>query len=221
MRLLLAEHVDDLARRDEVLVGRSRVGMQERHHAAERHAIVRAELLDHLHPVVEVGVAADQLEVGRIVGGIQHRIGLRERVALEHERRAPELLQDPAQRATADLAVVDVDQYVLPVGDHEHRVVSTVLVRRHAHAGRELHDLRVRELHHLTKAEVAHFLRQRRHPELGHEHVGVAIDAPHRRVVEMVEVVVREVHEVGGQYLGRRCGRCRVVPPRPPVARPQ
>ena len=166
------------------------------------HAVARAELLDHVHPVVEVRVARDQLEVGGIVGGVEHRVGLRERVALEHERRAAELLPDATQGAAADLAVVDVDEHVLAVGDHEHRVVGAVLVRRHPHAGRELDHLRVRQLHHLVEAEVAHLLGQRGDPEPGHEHVRGAVDAPHRRIVEVVEVVVGQVHEVGREDLG-------------------
>ena len=204
VRPLPAERLDDLAGRDELLVRRARVGVQERDHAAERHAVARAELLDDLHPVVEVGVAGDQLEVGGIVGGVEHRVGLRERVALEHERRPAELLEDLAQGAAADLAVVDVDEHVLAVGDHEHRVVGTVLVRRHPHARRELHHLPVRELHHLVEPEVAHLLGERRDAELRHEHVRVAVDPTHRREVEVVEVVVREVDVVGRQHLGRR-----------------
>ena len=109
----------------------------------------------------------------------------------------PELVEDALERAAADLAVVDVDEDVLAVGDHEHRVVGAVLVRRDPHPRCELHDLCVRELHDLVEAEVADLLGEGRHPELRHEHVRLAVDAPHRREVEVVEVVVREVHEVG------------------------
>ena len=56
-------------------------------------------------------------------------------------------------------------------------------------------------------------------PNFGHEHVRVPVEPPHRREVEVIEVVVREVHVVGLEHLGRGIGDRRVVPPRPPVAR--
>ena len=56
-------------------------------------------------------------------------------------------------------------------------------------------------------------------PNFGTSTCALAVDAAHRREVEVIEVVVREVHEVGLEHLGRGIGHRRVVPPRPPVAR--
>ncbi len=195
-----------------------RLGVQEGHHAPEGHAEAWRKLVDHPHPVVEVRVAGDELEVGGIVGRVQHGVRLRERVALEHERGATELLEDPLERAAADLAVVDVDQHLLAVGDDEHRVVGPVLVRRHPDSRGQLHHLSVRQLHHLVEAEAAHLAGEGVDAELRHEHVRALVDAAHRREVEVIEVVVGQVHVVGRQHLGRRLRHRRVVPPRPPVA---
>ena len=197
------------------------LGMQERHHAAERHAVARLELVDRADPVVEIRVAGDEREIGWIVGRVAVRVRLRERVALEHEGRATEVVEDPLQRSAADLAVVDVDEDVVAVGDDEHRVIGTVLVRRDPHPGRQLHDLRVRQLHHFVEPEIADLLGEGVDAELRDEHVGATVDAPHRREVEVIEVVVRQVHVVGREHLRRRLGDRRVVPPRSPVARPE
>ena len=182
---------------------------------------VGRELGDDTDPVVEIAVARDQLEVGGIVGGVARRVRLRERVALEHERRPAELGAELFERAPSDLAVVDVDEHFVAVGDDEHGVVGSVLVRRDAHVRTELQHLRVRQLHHVVEAEIAHLAGEHVDAELRNEHVRAAVDAPHRREVEVIEVVVREVHVVGREPLGLGLGRGRVVPPRSPVARPE
>ncbi len=200
----LRECRDHVARRYEKAVHLAALRVEERDHAAERHAVFRSERGDDTDPIVDVAVAGDQQEVSRIIGGVARRIRLRERVALEHEGRRAELCAELLEGATSNLAVVDVDEHFVAVGDDEHGVVGPVLVGRDAHVRTELEHLRVRQLHHVVEAEMTHLAGEHVDAELRNEHARAAVDAPHRREVEVIEVVVREVHVVGRQPLGRR-----------------
>ena len=210
----------DLARRDDEPVEVAVLGVQERDHAPERHAVAGRQVAHAPAEVVEIRVAGQQLEVRRVFGGVRDRVALRERVALEHEGRVPEGLDDALERSPTDLAVVDVDEDVVAVGDHERGVVEAVLERRDAHAAAELGDLAVRQLRDAPEPEPAHLALHHVDPEARDEHVHTPVHLAHRRVVEVIEVVVRQVDVVGVEPLRLHVGARREVPPRAPVARP-
>ena len=215
------EGLGHLDRGDQVRVDPPALGVQERHHVGEGHRVVGLEPAGGVHEVVDVGLAREQGEIGRVLGLVADRVRLRPRVGLEQERRMAEVVGHLIERAAPDLAVVEVGQHVVAVGHQERRVVEAVLVRRHPDPRGELGDLPVRELGDPIEAQRAHLATHHVHPEPGHEHLGALVDPAHRRVVEVIEVVVGEVHVVGREPLGPELLLGREVPPGAPVARPR
>ena len=156
--------------------------------------------------VVEVAPARQELEIAAVVGLVAVGIRLRPRVALEHERRLGKVTRDLRECPPAKLAVVHVDERVFPVCDHERGVVEAVLIRRNPHSRRERHHPCMRELVHGFEAETSDLPRHDVDAEPGDEDVRASVDSAQTRVVQMVEMMVRNVHVVGREELRRRIG---------------
>ena len=142
-------------------------------------------------------------------------------MALEQECRRAERLQHRPDRSAFDLAVVEVGEHDA-LALHDHRaVVGAVLIRGQPGAAVECDDLAVWQLGHVLEPDRIELMPHHIDAESGNEHSRALRNAAERGIVEVIEMMVRQVHVIGlEKFLSNRRVR-RKMPPRPPVTGPR
>ena len=215
----LTDRFDNLWRPHRVQVALAAFGVQKRDHACERNRVIGSQLTGRVDEGFEEIFPSHQLRIGGIPNVVAVGVGLRERVALEHEGRRAERLEHPPGRRAVDLAVVQIGQHDPVALDHECAVVGSILVRRNAGPARHRRHLPVRQLGDLLEPQLIELVAHDVDAEPRNQHLRLLRDAAQRRVVKVIEVMVRQVHVVGIEHFRRHFDVGREVPPRSPVAR--
>ncbi len=100
-------------------------------------------------------------------------------------------------------------------GDHEGCVVETVLIRSDPDPVAEVYHAAMYQLLGRLEAQALDLIDHCIHPEAGNQNFGRPVHPPHRRIMEVVEVMMGEIDPIGTQHalIGLSAGR--EMPPRP------